>query len=741
MTSSKTKQAEAALEYAKLGFAVLPLEPRGKNPLGILVPHGVKNATTDRGVIKSWWSKAPNANVGIACGAASNGLVVIDIDNHKEHENGEESLAAWSRETGESLPETLTAFSGSGGRHLYYRSDKKIRNKVGLIPGVDIRGEGGYIVAPPSIHETGGEYRWMNGHDPAKTTIASVNETVVRFIQGEPTQITTADISRPLITEGGRNNALYMRLMTLRKAGCGMAVIREEASRFNAEALCPPLGGDEVRRVVESVSNNVTASTAISGFLEEKIRDSLIKLYSMRPECTERYKNTEIGWANLFADAFKDEARFCPDLNAWLYYDGVRWVKDLGSLYVAELAKALADALHIYVLTLSETDRKIFHPGWEKWQILKTRLSIIKDARGVHPVRVDEFDSDPYLLNVGNGTLNLKTSELQPHSPDDLITRLAPVAFNPDAQFDRWDEFIHEIMEGDVELEDYLRQCIGYALTGSTRLEKLFILYGPKSRNGKSTLLEAILGTLGDYGASSDPEMLSVGRNTAGGLKATEDLARLRGVRMVCLAEPPQGMKMNSAKVKQWTGGDTVKARFLNENSFEYKPQFKFYVNTNELPTITDSALFSSARIVVIPFNRHFSEEEQDPTLKLKFAQPEARSAILNWLIHGNQSLEKTGLYTPNSAKQAIDEYMHSSNDIRRFIDDRLERRPGGKIKTTELFQEYNSWATMNGVAPMNQNTFKGEITRAGLSVRRARTDGGKNPVSVVEDYSIKRQG
>ena len=154
----------------------------------------------------------------------------------------------------------------------------------------------------------------------------------------------------------------------------------------------------------------------------------------------------------------------------------------------------------------------------------------------------------------------------------------------------------------------------GYALSGDTRFECLFILFGATTRNGKGTLMESVLSVMGDYGSTVRPETISMKQNVSS-QNPTEDIARLAGIRFANISEPSKGLLLNAAQVKSMTGNDTLNARFLHENSFDFRPQFKIFMNTNYLPVITDITLFSSGRIMIIPFERHFEENEQDKTL------------------------------------------------------------------------------------------------------------------------------
>jgi P4 family phage/plasmid primase-like protien len=741
MDTTTNTMLTAALEYAELGLAVFPLVPGNKIPLGWLAPNGFKDATKDPERVREFWQAAPNANIGIACGPVSGGLFVLDVDTHNA--DGKETLRLWLEESGVSLPVTATAITGGNGIHYYFKSGEPVRSRGGIMPGIDIKGEGGYIVASPSVHPYGASYRWETGRSLTEVPIAEADDVISGILKHSTTgsKRQTTNKSRGRILEGDRNDTLTSHLGGLRYKGWELDALEAEAVRFNRERLSPPLDDAEALSVAQSVSKYSVgyeafgmAGSPVDGVLLEKLAE-------LHPEDASRYKNTEQGWGYLFADAFKDEARFCPERKAWFIHDGIRWKHDPVALTAGERVKRLADALHVYLVQVPDTMREQLYKGWGMWQRRSARDTILKDAAGVYPIALADFDTNPYLLNVLNGTLNLETGNLQPHSADDLITRLAPVTYDPQASFPRWAQFIDEVMDGDTSTAHCLQQCLGYALTGSTELEKMFILYGATSRNGKSTLTETVLGVLGEYAASADPEMLSTARNTAGGMKATEDLAKLAGVRFVSVSEPPKGMSLNGAKVKQWTGSDTVRARFLHENSFEFKPQFTFFVNTNDLPLVSDTALFKSKRMVVIPFARHFTEAEQDTTLKQQFSTGVARSAVLNWLHEGWQSLQAHGLILPDAVTSAVGEYSAESDTIRRFVDDRLEVDAGGEIKTTDLLKTFQAWANANGVESLNASTFKGELLRAGLSVKRSRPKTGGNATSLLKGYGFKDAG
>jgi len=455
-------------------------------------------------------------------------------------------------------------------------------------------------------------------------------------------------------------------------------------------------------------------------------------LYTFCPERTERYKSSDIGNSRLFADFYKDTVRYVPERKLWYVFDGMRWIPDVGNLKTMDLCMELADILLVYVAGIEDDGlKRKFGENWWRWQIRRTRETILKDAQGVYPVHMTEFDVDPYLFNCQNGTLNLKSKEFLPHDANDKLTKISTVIFDPDAHCERFDAFINEIMSGDRERADFLQRSLGYALSGDTRFECLFILFGATTRNGKGTLMESVLNVMGDYGSTVRPETISMKQNVSS-QNPTEDIARLAGIRFANISEPSKGLLLNAAQVKTMTGNDTLNARFLHENSFDFRPQFKIFMNTNYLPVITDITLFSSGRIMIIPFERHFEEGEQDKTLKPLFQKPENQSAILNWLLEGHRKLESEGLVLPQSVAFATKRYQHDSDKIALFIEDELEPDAHGEERTSVVYARYQKWCDANGCYAENMRNFKQAIAVYGRIERKRPKIGGEQTTMFI---------
>lgn len=470
---------------------------------------------------------------------------------------------------------------------------------------------------------------------------------------------------------------------------------------------------------------------------QEDFGDLAIKLESMVPDKELRYRNGDLGNGRLFADFYKDIARYVPERKMWFIYDGIRWVADQGALMTMELAKDLGLALTRYATAIKdESVREHWLKEWSKWHQRRFRETYIKEAQSVFPVYMEQFDKDIYLFNCRNGTLNLRDKIFREHRAEDFITKVSMVDFEPDANNLRFTQFVDEITSKDTEKAVYLQKALGYAISGDTRHECMFFLYGETTRNGKGTLMESVLSVMGDYGRAVRPETIAQ-KQSANSSNPTEDIARLAGIRFANISEPSRGLFLNAAQVKSMTGNDTLNARFLHENSFDFKPQFKLYVNTNYLPVISDMTVFSSNRVHIIPFDRHFEEWEQDKTLKQEFATDEAKSAILNWLVEGYYLLEKDGLKPPQSVVDATNSYAHDSDKITQFAEDVLIVDGACEVRTAIVYERYKRWCSDNGCFFENSRNFNQELRKFGR-VERKRPQGGGEKTTMLIGFRLK---
>ncbi|MDR1464345.1 MAG: nucleoside triphosphatase [Oscillospiraceae bacterium] len=463
------------------------------------------------------------------------------------------------------------------------------------------------------------------------------------------------------------------------------------------------------------------------------------QLAKMRPENNPRYCWTDIGAGRLFADYFKAVARFAPERKQWFVYDGTRWEYDMRGR-VCEFAKHLADALLSYAARLEdERQREAFLKYCVKWQKHNFRDVVLSEAESVYPVVMEEFDADLYAFNCANGTLHLDSGKFTAHDSADLLTKKSPVKYDPAVRCPRWEQFISEIMRGDEATAQFMQRAFGYALTGDTQYECMFILYGVTTRNGKGTLCESVLQVMGDYGKAVKAETIAQKRHTQSGSVANEDVARLSGVRFANISEPSRGLVLNVAQVKEMTGNDTINARFLYENSFDFRPTFKLYINTNYRPNIQDMTIFTSNRVFIIPFERHFEPSEQDTTLKRAFAKPVNQSAILNWLVAGCRQVRALdGLQPSDAVTNATQDYEHDSDRIAQFVEDVLVPEPGAEARSSDVYEHYKRWCSQNGLFHENARNFK-QAMSAKAKIRRGRPRSDGNNTTLICGYALPK--
>lgn len=481
----------------------------------------------------------------------------------------------------------------------------------------------------------------------------------------------------------------------------------------------------------------------------------LERLQGMTPWANPRYSFSDVGNAYLFADMYRDVARYASDRACWYVYTGQRWERDPGALRVMGLCRHLALLLPQLAPLIADADlRERFTANVLRWRTRRLRETILKDAAGVFPVMMDQFDRDPLLLNCLNGTLNIRSRTLHPHDPADMITRMADVAYDPDAPGDDWDAFISQICAlpapeaGFTDLEQlrdatcaasekaaYLQKALGCAISGDTRHERMHVLYGPSTRNGKSTLVEAFAGMLGDYAVAAMPETLAA-QAYATGRGPSEDLARLAGARFFSLAEPDKALRLSPSLIKQLTGNDTITCRFLHENSFQYRPCFKLFLNANHLPSIGDGTVFRSDRVQVIPFERHFTAAERDPDLKRALASPVNRAAILNWALDGFSALTREGFDPPHCILAASASYREQTDVLGQFMQDCLVPQRDHRLRTADVYRAYRDWCDQNGFRSENAWVFRHQLEQR-AKIAKAKPRGSSSPTSVLFGYDF----
>jgi putative DNA primase/helicase len=427
---------------------------------------------------------------------------------------------------------------------------------------------------------------------------------------------------------------------------------------------------------------------------------------------TENY--TDMGNASRLVRRYGDRLRHVAGWG-WMVYDGKRWTQDKQDKQVMEYAKQTVRDMYREAAEIADPSERLalvkHAENSESGYRLEQMVKLAKSDRRL-AATVDQFDTDPLVLNVANGTLDLRTRELRPHNPADLITKLAPVNYNPDAHGTVFEKFLNDVFEGDQDMIAFVQRAIGYSLTGETNEPAFFIPWGA-GRNGKSTLLRAVTHVLGeDYTASTDKRVFLRGGDA-------HTLARLYGVRMVLTSETEQGEPLNISLIKQLTGGDRVSARHLYQEEFDFQPAMKVWMATNNKPEIPENSNAIWARVYLIPFDVSFlGREDKNMGEKL---QAEAE-AILIWMVNGCIAWQGQGLNPPEKVRAATQAYRNEQDTLADFFDARCVLEPSMTAQSKLLYVAYTEWCNANSERPVGDREFARQLEARGL--RRKKSNG-----------------
>ncbi len=714
---------DMALFLISLGFYIFPVKNGTKD--GQLVESWKQNSSNDKKQIEKWWDKWPDANIAIA--TEPSGLIVFDYDI-KNGKKGLEIRKDWQARHGNFVT-TATVETWSGGLQEYRRIKAPVERRLQRYEkSVDFLSKASYVVAPGSI-VNGNEYKWL--FNPTIYGIADLDVNAAAFYFFSDENDISGDykpkFTMPELEEGSRVSTLISAAFSLKTQGFSDEGIKKLLSEENDRSAVP-LSDNELERQVFPALTRPYAQVLSPYWMKYAPDPALIdKLTALDPFNNKKYGMNDAGSARLFIDVCGDVARYVKDRKTWFFFDGRKWDIN-GDLAVREKIKNLADALYTYITKTVADDKKRLEllKFYGKWQQLGVRMTVLNDATSICPVESIEFDQNIYLFNCQNGTLDLRTKTLKEHSAHDMLTKMSRFIYDPGAKATRFESFISEIMNDDVESGEYLQKAHGYALTGDTRYECLFMYYGPTSRNGKSTLLEVIAYGMGDYAITAMPESFMKKKlvNSSG---PTEDIARLAGVRLVSVSEPPRNMELNASLIKSLTGRDKITARRLHEGSFEFIPMFKLFFNTNHRPLVNDLSVFNSDRVKVIPFEVHFDEEHRDPDLKRKLQDRESLSGILNWCLDGLDKIRNEGFDTPAVIKSAIDAYKQKEDKFGRFLEEKTEKGDF-EVPLLLLQSAFTNWCTMSGLEPVGLPKFKEWLEEKQLYTKKKRPKGsGRN--------------
>ena len=424
---------------------------------------------------------------------------------------------------------------------------------------------------------------------------------------------------------------------------------------------------------------------------------------------------TDVGNARRLVGLFHQDIRYCPAFKKWFIWDGTRWVKDDAGKIVG-YAKKTIKAMHRHTGTEEDDEKRKASAGWnflsESLARIKAMIELAKDDPRivVHP---SELDSDPMKLGVESGTVDLRTGQHLIPSRTEYITKLAHVHFDSSAECPAWTEFVERIFNGDKELIAYHQRLCGYCLTGLTREQFIFIAFG-RGANGKTVFWETIGTLMGDYAKTTPPETLMKRKNNGG---PSPDLARLLGVRLALASEPDDGAVLNEALVKRITGQDTIACRHLYAEYFEFKPQFKTVLRTNDKPIIRSDSYATWRRMQLIPYTATIPEKDQDKKLteKLQCELP----GILNWALEGLRAYLAGGLEPPKSVRDAVAEYRSEMDILADWIGECLVKVDGVRTSVADLYDSYQTCCKASGHRPFGRKRLSQKLQLRGFESGR----------------------
>jgi putative DNA primase/helicase len=734
-THNDMTMRDAALSYARMGSPIFPAHPirdgvcacggtkgcsPGKHPIGSLVPQGVRNASADHDLVAHWWAQVPDANIGRATGKVS-GLVVLDVDGSV----GEAFLAKMEKEHG-SLPATLQVKTGKG-RHLYFRYPEnrtKIKSIARAKSGLDVRADGGYVIAPPSIHESGRRYLFELDVEE----LAECPEWVIAYANGRSKAGGPSGEGKK--TEPASTPYSEAEEVKLRSALECISAHDRDTWRDVGAALHSLGWGEKAFTIWNDWSRSCLDKYDEAD--QQKTWDSFDRPYSGTriTVATIYWKAQQHGWvgdtqtdfhtdlgnARRLVKRHGENIRFIHEWQKWIMWDGDRWVPDEDGA-IMRRAKETVEAIYPEALRLSNNEdrnRLLKHAIKSQAEArLKAMVSLAQSEPSV-VLSASQLDGDPWLLGVQNGVIELKTGNFRPARREDLVTKQANVAFDPNAQCPNWSKFLDTITGTDRDLQSYHQRVAGYTLTGSTREEVLFVFFGT-GNNGKSTHRETLHFLLGDYALAADAGLL-IERKTPGG--ATPELARLKECRLVSINETSENDHLNEARVKFITSQDKITARNLYQGFFDFDPSHKTALTTNHKPIIRGTDIGIWRRIHLLPFTTTIPPDKVEKDFRERQLVPEL-PGILNWALAGLAAYLKQGLNPPKAVLASTEDYRQDMDVVGQWIDECCQRDPQATIPTSHAYRDYAQWAEDEVGWALKKLTFRRHLSDRGFTAEK----------------------
>ena len=508
--------------------------------------------------------------------------------------------------------------------------------------------------------------------------------------------------------QGGETfvNGVGWRLKELKWEGTATVISGGATKDPNALHMANPEGFREQFAAILAAAKPMPAPTKVEKKKREKpklivadIIPTLAEEWNKRPvPAPGFFPSTDSGNAERLAFRHGKELRYVEAWGKWLIWNESYWrVDDSGEIFRRALetvraihAEARAPGLAADKKTALEAHAVDSESYRRRQAMCCIAESVVVNGESI-PIVPDLLDADPWLLNVQNGVVDLRTGKCRPAARADFITKQAAVAYDAAAKCPTWLKFLDRIMGGSQSLIEFLQRAVGYSLTAVVSEKCFFFLYGTGD-NGKSVFVETVENLLGDYQAKTTADTIL----DRGAMNAIpNDVARLIGVRFVSTAELPENRRLDEARVKDLTGRDTISARFMRREWFQFRPKFKLWMYGNHKPSIRGADEGIWRRVRLVPFAVSIPKAEQDEELpaKLRAELP----GILNWAIAGCLAWQKGGLPIPDEVQQATADYRSEQDVMAEFLDQCCLLAPNAGCLASELYSAYREWAKENG--------------------------------------------
>jgi P4 family phage/plasmid primase-like protien len=424
-------------------------------------------------------------------------------------------------------------------------------------------------------------------------------------------------------------------------------------------------------------------------------------------EAIDGFPWTEDGVALAFTERFKDELRYCHHTGAWFHWDGSRWEREETKLAFSWARNMCRD--------LGSTAEKMSVKMAIGKAAFAAAVERFAQADRAHAVTSEIWDRDTWLLGTPQGVVDLRTGELRAARQDDYITKQTSVAPATSAHAPVWSRFLGEATKGDQGLQRFLQQMAGYCLTGDIREHALFFVYGPGG-NGKSVFLTALMNIMAGYASTSAMDAFTASKND----KHPTDLAMLKGARLVSVSETEEGRAWAESRIKQLTGGDEIAARFMRQDFFRYKPQFKLLIVGNHKPVLRNVDDAARRRFNIIPFIHKPGAPDKQLEEKLKIEYP----AILRWMIEGCIDWQRNGLMRPSVVTEATQAYFDDQDLFGQWIEECCEIGPREWEVTSRLFASWKDYADRSGEQPGSVKAFSANLSKREFNPELKRVSG-----------------